>query len=164
MSADTLTTSASSSEWQPRPLLSSEIRFGTWIAFFAWVFAVYDFVLFGTLLPKLGAKFGWSLARQAAVATWIATGTAVVALLIGPLVDRLGRRSGIMFTVGGAAVCSALTAIGGAAGSVVLILIRSLSGLGYAEETVNATYLTELYAATDDPRLSRRRGFIYSLV
>jgi MFS family permease len=164
MSADTLTTSASSSEWQPRPLLSSEIRFGTWIAFFAWVFAVYDFVLFGTLLPKLGAEFGWSLAHQAAVATWIATGTAVVALLIGPLVDRLGRRSGIMFTVGGAAVCSALTAIGGAAGSVVLILIRSLSGLGYAEETVNATYLTELYAATDDPRLSRRRGFIYSLV
>ena len=69
-----------------------------------------------------------------------------------------------MFTVGGAAICSALTAIGGAAGSVVLVLIRSLSGLGYAEEGVNATYLTELYAATDDPRLAQRRGFIYSLV
>ena len=74
--------------WQPRPLLPGEIRFGTWIAFFAWVFAVYDFVLFGTLLPKLGVEFGWSLAHQAAIATWIATGTAVVALLIGPLVDR----------------------------------------------------------------------------
>lgn len=150
--------------WQARPLLSREIRFGTWIAFFAWVFAVYDFVLFGTLLPKLGAEFGWSLAHQAAIATWIATGTAIVALLIGPLVDRLGRRQGIMFTVAGAAICSALTAIGGAAGSVVLVLIRSLSGLGYAEEGVNATYLTELYAATDDPKLAQRRGFIYSLV
>lgn len=150
--------------WQPRPLLSKEVRFGTWIAFFAWVFAVYDFVLFGTLLPELGADFGWSAVYQAEIATWIATGTAVVALGIGPVVDKLGRRSGIIFTVGGAAICSALTAIGGGAGSIVLVLIRSLSGLGYAEEGVNATYLTELYAATDDPRLSRRRGFIYSLV
>ena len=150
--------------WQPRALLASEVRFGTWIAFFAWVFAVYDFVLFGTLLPKLGAEFGWSAAHQAAIATWIATGTAVVALLIGPVVDKVGRRQGIMVTVGGAAICSALTAVGGAAGSVVLVLIRSMSGLGYAEEAVNATYLTELYAATDDPRLARRRGFIYSLV
>ena len=164
MSGDTLTDAGVSAGWQPRPLLSSEIRFGTWIAFFAWVFAVYDFVLFGTLLPELGAEFGWSPVHQAAIATWIATGTAVVALAIGPLVDRVGRRSGIMATVGGAAICSALTAIGGAAGSVVLVLIRSLSGLGYAEEGVNATYLTELYAATDDPRLARRRGFIYSLV
>ncbi len=164
MSGDTLTGTGVSAGWQPRPLLSREIRFGTWIAFFAWVFAVYDFVLFGTLLPEFGADFGWSPVHQAAIATWIATGTAVVALAIGPLVDRLGRRYGIMATVGGAAICSALTAIGGAAGSVVLVLIRSLSGLGYAEEGVNATYLTELYAATDDPRLARRRGFIYSLV
>ena len=164
MSGGTLKESGAPAGWQPRPLLAKEVRFGTWIAFFAWVFAVYDFVLFGTLLPELGADFGWSPVQQAAVATWIATGTAVVALGIGPLVDKLGRRSGIMFTVGGAAICSALTAIGGGAGSAVLILIRSLSGLGYAEEGVNATYLTELYAATDDPRLARRRGFIYSLV
>jgi MFS family permease len=164
MSVHASGTLESAGHWQPRPLRSGEVRFGTWIAFFAWVFAVYDFVLFGTLLPRLGTEFNWSPAHQTAIATWIATGTAVVALLIGPLVDRLGRRKGIMFTVGGAAICSALTAIGGAAGSVVLVLIRSLSGLGYAEEGVNATYLTELYAATDDPRLAERRGFIYSLV
>ena len=159
-------TSAASEDrhWTARPLLPREVRFATWIAFFAWVFAVYDFVLFGTLLPKLGVSFGWSPVHQAAIATWIATGTAVVSLLTGPLVDNFGRRSGIIFTVGGAAICSALTAIGGAAGSLVLVLIRSLSGLGYAEEGVNATYLTELYAASDDPELTRRRGFIYSLV
>ena len=158
------TVPAGAVEWRAKPLLPAEVRFATAIAFFAWVFAVYDFVLFGTLLPKLGASFGWSPVHQAAIATWIATGTAVVALLVGPPVDRLGRRTGIVLTVGGAAICSALTAIGGAAGSVVLVLIRSLSGLGYAEEGVNAVYLTELYAASDDPALAKRRGFIYSLV
>jgi MFS family permease len=143
---------------------AADVRFATWIAFLAWVFAVYDFILFGTLLPVLGTANGWSAAKQAALATWISAGTAVVALLVGPVVDRLGRRAGITFTVGGAAVCSALTALGGAFGQVVLVLIRSVSGLGYAEQSVNATYLSELYAVADDPRLAARRGFVYSLV
>nr|BFE98129.1 hypothetical protein GCM10020185_86650 [Pseudomonas brassicacearum subsp. brassicacearum] len=150
--------------WKPRQLTSQEVRFATWIAFFAWVFAVYDFILFGTLLPEIGRHFGWGEVEQAEIATWVAVGTAVVALAIGPIVDKLGRRKGIIFTVAGSALCSALTAIGGAWGKSPLILIRSLGGLGYAEETVNATYLTELYGASEDPRLTKRRGFIYSLV
>jgi MFS family permease len=36
--------------------------------------------------------------------------------------------------------------------------------LGYAEQTVNATYLSELYTALDDPKLNKRKGFVYSLV
>ncbi|WP_110649016.1 MFS transporter [Salinicola peritrichatus] len=143
---------------------AGSVRYATWIAFFAWVFAVYDFILFGTLLPEIGRHFGWSEAAQAELATWIAVGTAVVAIGMGPFVDRLGRRAGIIFTVGGAAVCSALTAVGGAWGRLPLILIRSVAGLGYAEQTVNATYLSELYAASDDPKLKQRRGFVYSLV
>ena len=145
-------------------LSPKDIRYATWVAFFAWVFAVYDFILFGTLLPEIGRRVGWTTAFQAELATWIAVGSAVVALLVGPVVDRLGRRAGIIFTVSGAAVCSGLTAIGGAAGSVILVLIRSLGGFGYAEQTVNATYLTELYSASVDAQFSRRRGFIYSLV
>ncbi|MGH8368123.1 MAG: MFS transporter, partial [Pseudomonas sp.] len=148
--------------WKPRQLTPKEVRFATWIAFFAWVFAVYDFILFGTLLPEIGRHFNWGEVEQAEIATWVAVGTAVVALAIGPIVDKLGRRKGIIFTVAGSAICSALTAIGGAWGKSSLILIRSLGGLGYAEETVNATYLSELYAASDDPKLAKRRGFIYS--
>ena len=129
--------------WKPRQLTSQEVRFATWIAFFAWVFAVYDFILFGTLLPEIGRHFGWGEVEQAEIATWVAVGTAVVALAIGPIVDKLGRRKGIIFTVAGSALCSALTAIGGAWGKSPLILIRSLGGLGYAEETVNATYLQQ---------------------
>jgi MFS family permease len=150
--------------WQPQQLTIRDAKFATWIAFFAWVFAVYDFILFGTLLPEIGDHFGWSEVEQAELATWVAVGGAIIALAIGPLVDKLGRRPGIVVTVGGAAVCSLLTAIGGAWGKGALIGIRSVAGLGYAEQTVNATYLTEIYAALDDPALNRRKGFIYSLV
>lgn len=56
--------------WKPRQLTSQEVRFATWIAFFAWVFAVYDFILFGTLLPEIGRHFGWGEVEQAEIATW----------------------------------------------------------------------------------------------
>ena len=45
-----------------------------------------------------------------------------------------------------------------------LIGVRSLGGLGLAEQAVNATYLSEIYAVTDDEKIRRRRGLIYSLV
>ena len=119
--------------WLPQQLSIKDVKFATWIAFFAWVFAVYDFILFGTLLPAIGGHFGWSEVEQAEIATWVAVGGAVIALAIGPLVDRLGRRMGIVITVGGAALCSLLTAIGGAWGKGALTAIRSVAGLGYAE-------------------------------
>lgn len=150
--------------WQPQQLTIKDVKFATWIAFFAWVFAVYDFILFGTLLPEIGLHFGWDEVEQAEIATWVAVGGAVIALAIGPLVDRLGRRMGIVITVGGAALCSLLTAVGGAWGKGALTAIRSVAGLGYAEQTVNATYLSELYTALDDPKLNKRKGFVYSLV
>lgn len=105
--------------WQPQQLTIRDVKFATWIAFFAWVFAVYDFILFGTLLPEIGSHFNWSEVEQSEIATWVAVGGAVIALAIGPLVDRLGRRMGIVITVGGAAICSLLTAVGGAWGKVL---------------------------------------------
>jgi MFS family permease len=141
-----------------------DVKYATIIAFLAWVFAVYDFILFGTLLPEIGKFYRWNSTEQAALATWVAVGTAIVAVSVGPVVDKLGRRAGIILTVSGAAICSFLTAIGGSLGKGVLTLIRSLAGTGYAEQTVNATYLTEMYVAAGDPTLDRRKGFIYSLV
>nr|WP_019365737.1 MFS transporter [Pseudomonas luteola] len=152
------------SGWKPQTLSSGDVKYATWIAFFAWVFAVYDFILFGTLLPVMGGHYSWSEAEQAEIATWVAVGGAVVAFAIGPIVDRIGRRGGIMFTIGGAALCSLLTAVCAGMGKGALIGVRSVAGLGYAEEGVNATYLTEIYAASDDPKLIKRRGFVYSLV
>lgn len=162
--ADATTHASEPSVWRPVQLSSKDVTYSTWIAFFAWVFAVYDFILFGTLLPVMGGYFNWNEAEQAEIATWVALGGAIVAFGIGPVVDRIGRRGGIIVTIGGTAICSALTAVCAGMGKVPVILVRSVAGLGYAEEGVNATYLTEVYAASTDPKLIKRRGFIYSLV
>ena len=148
-----------------------DVRLATWICFLAWTFAVYDFVLFGNLLPRLAADLGWTAAQSTEVNTWVTAGTAIVAFAIGPIVDRVGRRKGILIAVAGAAVASLLTAavgwvVGLAAGLgfVFLVLVRSLAGLGYAEQAINAAYLNEMFAHNSDPAKAKRRGLIYSLV
>jgi MFS family permease len=149
-----------------------DVRRATIICFFAWTFAVYDFVLFANLLPVIAADLGWSGAQTTGVNTWVTLGTALVALAIGPFVDRVGRRAGIVVCVVGAALASLLTWLGGyaagalgLAGLILLVLIRALAGLGYSEQAVNATYLNEMYAHVyNDERSTRRRGFIYSVV
>ena len=148
-----------------------DVRLATWICFFAWTFAVYDFVLFGNLLPMLASDLGWSAAQSTGINTWVTAGTALVAFGIGPIVDRIGRRKGILIAVIGAAVASLLTAtvgwvvgIAAGLGLVFLILVRSLAGLGYAEQAINAAYLNEMFAHNSDPAKARRRGLIYSLV
>lgn len=149
-----------------------DVRRATVICFFAWTFAVYDFVLFANLLPVIAAELGWSGAQTTGVNTWVTLGTAIVAFAVGPYVDRIGRRAGIVVCVVGAALASLLTWVAGFAvgalglgGLVLLVLVRSLAGLGYSEQAVSATYLGELYAHvyTDD-RSRRRRGFLYSIV
>jgi MFS family permease len=149
-----------------------DVKIATWVCFFAWTFAVYDFVLFGNLLPKLAEDHGWSSARSTGINTWVTIGTALVAFGVGPLVDKLGRRKGIIIAVIGAALASAMTAVAGwvvgavaGLGIVLLILVRSVAGLGYAEQAINATYLNEMFAHVySDPARARRRGLIYSLV
>ena len=148
-----------------------DVRLATWICFFAWTFAVYDFVLFGNLLPQLAEDLGWTGAQSTEVNTWITAGTAIVAFTIGPIVDRIGRRKGILIAVAGAAVASLLTAMVGwvvglvaGLGLIFLVLVRSLAGLGYAEQAINAAYLNEMFAHNTDPAKAKRRGLIYSLV
>lgn len=149
-----------------------QVRVAAWICFFAWTFAVYDFVLFGNLLPVLAKDFGWDAATSTGANTWVTAGTAIVAFAVGPLVDKIGRRKGIIIAVLGAAIASLLTAAVGwligltaGLGFVALIIIRSIAGLGYAEQAINATYLGEMFAHSySDPAKARRRGFVYSLV
>ncbi|GAA3649730.1 MFS transporter [Microbacterium marinilacus] len=139
-----------------------ETRRATGIAFFAWTIAVYDFILFGTLLPRIEEGFGWDTSFALLVSTLVSIGTFVVVMLVGPLVDRLGRRKGMVISVGGTAASSAATAL--SQGAVSLVGVRSISGLGLAEQSVNATYLNELYALTEDTKIKRNQGFVYSMV
>lgn len=156
----------------PATVTPKDVRFATWVCFFAWTFAVYDFVLFGNLLPKLAEDLGWATAQSTAINTWVTAGTALVAVALGPVVDRVGRRKGILIAVIGAAIASVLTVVAGwviglvaGFGIVLLIVVRSVAGLGYAEQAINAAYLNEMFAHVyTDPAKARRRGFIYSLV
>ena len=129
------------------------------VCFLAWVFSVYDYTLFGTLLPVMSKDFGWSTSFATFIVTIVGVGTFFVALLVGPLLDYLGRKPALVISTVGAAVSSGLTALTptGLAG-LYLSVVRTFSGLGYSEQAVNATYLNEMYG--NHPR----RGFIYSLV
>lgn len=160
------------------PLTERDVTVAAWICFFAWTFAVYDFVLFGDLLPKLASSLGWSSSYSTGINTWVSAGVALVAFGVGPFVDRVGRRKGIVIAVVGAATFSGVTAALGldvgllaGAGVAILIVVRSIGGLGYAEQAINATYLNELFDTVDnaksaDALAGRRisRGTMYSLV
>lgn len=129
------------------------------VAFLAWVFCVYDYIMFGTLLPVISADLGWTTATSTFVATTVAVGTFFVAMAVGPLLDYFGRKKSLIIVTFGTAISSALTALTpAAAAAVYLTVVRSISGLGYAEQAVNTTYLNELYGNR------KNRGFIYSFV
>jgi MFS family permease len=138
------------------------------LALAAWTVAVFDYGLFGTLLPAMSADFGWSASRAYLVNTLIAVGTAVVAFGVGPVIDRLGRRRGMMTTIGGTAVASALTSVipanAGAVTTTAVVGVRSLGGLGFSEQSVNATYLNEVFSLTEDEKKKKNRGFWYGIV
>lgn len=158
---------------EPRTELTPrDVRVAIFVCFFAWTAAVYDFVLFGNLLPQVAADLGWSDHEATRYNTFISMGTALVAFAIGPIADRIGRRRGILVAVVGAALASVATALAGwvagvsaGLGVIFLIAVRSIAGLGYAEQAVNATYLNEVFAlGYAIPEKARRRGIIYSLV
>jgi MFS transporter, putative metabolite:H+ symporter len=140
----------------------------TIVALAAWTVAVFDYGLLGTLLPVMQQTFGWTPTLSYAINTWISVGSAFIAFGLGPIIDRLGRRSGMMLTVGGTAIVSALTAmvpVGFAAVSAgLIVIIRSFGGLGFSEQAVNATYINEVYQVTEDERKRRRPGYYYAWI
>lgn len=129
------------------------------VCFLAWVFSVYDYTLFGALLPVMSDEFGWSTSFATFIVTIVAVGTFFVALAVGPMLDYLGRKPALLICTVGAAISSGLTALAPATfAGIYMSVVRTFSGLGYSEQAVNATYLNEMYG--NHPR----RGFIYSLV
>jgi MFS family permease len=138
---------------------SRELIYPSIIAFLAWVVCVYDYIMFGTLLPRMADDFGWATATSTAVATLVAVGTFFVAILVGPLIDYAGRKRSLIITTAGTGLSSLLTGLTPAAfGAVWLTVIRAISGLGYSEQAVNTSYLNELYGNR------KSRGFVYAFI
>jgi MFS family permease len=126
------------------------------VCFIAWVASVYDFTLFGTLLPVIAEEFGWSVTEATAINTYATIGVFIISLLVGAILDKLGRKKALILLLIGGAVASGLT--GAAMGAASLIIIRSFSGFSMSEEVVNAVYLNEIY------KKAKSRGLMYSLV
>jgi MFS family permease len=138
---------------------TGQLVYSSIIAFLAWVVCVYDYIMFGTLLPKIGGDFGWSTTIIGAISTIVSIGIMIVALLVGPLIDYLGRKRALILTTAGTALSSGLTGITPVAiAAPFLTIIRGISGLGYSEQAVNTTYLNEIYGNR------RGRGFIYAFI
>ncbi|GLB67180.1 MFS transporter [Arthrobacter mangrovi] len=138
------------------PITRKTITYVSVVCFIAWVASVYDFTLFGTLLPVISEDFGWSTAEATAINTFATIGVFIVSLVVGTILDKLGRKKALILLMIGGAVASGLT--GAVMGAVSLIIIRSFSGFSMSEEVVNAVYLNEIY------KKAKGRGLLYSLV
>jgi len=136
-------------------ITQGDVVYASIVAFFAWVFSVYDFIMFGVMLPVIADAFGWSTEFAIAINTWVLAGSVIVALSVGPITDYFGRKNALTIVTAGAALSSGLMAL--AFTPLYIVLVRSLSGFGYSEQAVNTTYLTELYG-------KERRGFGYSII
>lgn len=132
------------------------VYYVSFVCFLAWVASVYDYTLFGTLLPVIAEDFGWSTAQATAVNTWAMVGVLIVCLIVGTIIDKMGRKKALILLVIGGAVSSGLT--GAAMGAASMVIIRSFSGFAVSEEVVNSVYLNEIY------RKAKSRGFMFSLV
>jgi MFS family permease len=142
-----------------RNITNKTLVYSSIVCFLAWVFSVYDYTLFGALLPVISDEFGWSTSFGTFILTLVSVGTIIVALLVGPMLDYLGRKPSLVISTVGAALSSGLTGLAPASlAGAYMVAVRTFSGLGYSEQAVNATYLNEMYG--NHPR----RGFIYSLV
>src|SRR5215213_7933572 len=136
-----------------------ELVYPSIIAFLAWVVCVYDYIMFGTLLPKMADDFGWATATSTAIATIVSIGTFFVAIFVGPMIDYFGRKRSLIITTAGTGLSSLLTGLTpGVLSAIYLSVIRAISGLGYSEQAVNTTYLNELYGSR------KSRGFIYAFI
>src|SRR5215204_1411187 len=136
-----------------------ELVYPSIIAFLAWVVCVYDYIMFGTLLPKMADDFGCATATSTLIATIVSIGTFFVAIFVGPMIDYVGRKRALIITTAGTALSSGLTGLTPATlAAPFLTVIRAMSGLGYSEQAVNTTYLNEIYGNR------RGRGFIYAFI
>ncbi|BBD73621.1 MFS transporter [Sulfodiicoccus acidiphilus] len=131
------------------------------IAFLAWTISVYDYILFGNMLPVMQSYFHWTDTQSSLLATLVSIGILLVSFTVGPMIDRFGRVKAIAITTAGVAISSLLTGIAGLLVAPIafvwIAVVRAFSGFGYSEQAANSAYLTEIYK-------EKVRGTIYSFV
>lgn len=124
---------------QPKPMAkipAKQTVLVTVICFVAWSIAVYDYILFGTLLPRIEESFGWTQSFALLVSTLASAAIFIVIIIFGPLVDRMGRRKGMMASVGGTAVAGLATAA--VQGATSVVAVRGFTGSAWPSRTSTA--------------------------
>ncbi|GAA1180420.1 MFS transporter [Pseudonocardia alaniniphila] len=109
-------------------------------------FELYELFLTGVLSSVLLGEFGLTKAELALVLASTFIGMFVGALVLGPLADRLGRRSAFLLNL---AVYSTFSLLGAfSMNAAWLVAIRFMAGVGLGAELPLAdTYLTDLLPA-----------------
>src|SRR5699024_10292172 len=100
---------ANDAEPRNREISKKTVYYVSFVCFLAWVASVYDYTLFGTLLPVLAEYCGWTTAQATAVNTWAMVGVLIVCLAVGSIIDRMGRKRALILLVIGGAISSGLT-------------------------------------------------------
>lgn len=137
-------------------LTSGQVAYATVIAFVAWSFSTFDFVLEGTLLPLMAEEFGWTTAYSATVSMYVSIAVLIVSFTVGPVAERVGRSNALLLCTLGTCLASFLS--GWTTGVAWLIFARAFSAYGYQEQCVNSTYMNEITTNV------KRKGFIYGFV
>ena len=114
-----------------RNITNKTLVYSSIVCFLAWVFSVYDYTLFGALLPVISDEFGWSTSFGTFILTLVSIGTIIVALLVGPMLDYLGRKPSLVISTVGAALSSGLTGLApGSLAGAYMVAVRTFSGPG----------------------------------
>jgi len=133
----------------------------------------FDFLLFGSLSPQLGAQFFGGDAVSSTLNALAVYGVGFVfrpvgAVFFGWIADRVGRRPMMLLSVAVMALSALLmglmptASVIGVWAAVLLVLLRIVQGLAFGiEAPLNATYNVEIGKRE---RLGRYSGLIYGWV
>src|SRR4028118_1430686 len=123
-----------------RNITNKTLIYSSVVCFLAWVFSVYDYTLFGALLPVISEEFGWSTSYGTFILTLVSIGTILVALMVGPMLDYLGRKPSLALATVGAALRSGLTCAAPASlAGAYMTVVRTFSGPRYSEPAGHPT-------------------------
>ena len=92
------------------------------------LFDGYDIQVMALALPALSASWGLSPASFSAVFSASLLGMGIGSALLGPLGDRFGRRTALVWTLAGIGIATFCTAF--ARNPTELVLLRFATGLG----------------------------------
>ncbi|GAA2184548.1 MFS transporter [Brooklawnia cerclae] len=126
------------------------------VALFGWALAAYDTNLFNLTIADITADLSISSSMLGVMGMFVYAAEFLIALYMGHVMDRRGRKYAWMFCLIIAGIFTGLTFF--VQGFWTLVLVRSIaSGFANAELAVSVTLVNEEVPA-------KRRGMLYSIV